>query len=63
LYVVPLNDLDEEEISKIVSIPSSTKDIGEGETELVLSTIYWILTKFVLHDQNKEKFEKQTVFF
>lgn len=25
-------------------------NIGAGQTELVLSTIYWILTKFVLGD-------------
>ena len=53
LFVVPLDDFDIDEVDKIVSIPGTVKDIGEGETELVLSTIYWILAKFVLQPIQK----------
>ena len=30
-------------------------NIGAGQTEFLLSTIYWILTKFVQGDPNEDK--------
>ena len=48
---------------------STCKNIGAGNTELVLSTIYWICTKFVIGDpeQNEqpkifqEKYGEKTI--
>ena len=48
LFVVPLDDFSADEIEQITKIMSNCNNIGAGKTELVLSTIYWILTKFVL---------------
>jgi hypothetical protein len=45
LFVVPLDELDIDEISKIVAIVSQCQNIGAGKTELVLSTVYWIFFK------------------
>jgi hypothetical protein len=42
---VPLSELDNEEISTIIRLIGSCKNIGAGKTELVLSKIFWILTK------------------
>lgn len=47
LLVVPLGDLDPPEIENITRIMSTCKNISAGETELVLSVVYWICTKFV----------------
>lgn len=48
LFVVKLDDFDSDEISKITRIMSNCNNIGAGKTEMVLSTIYWICTKFVV---------------
>jgi len=50
LYVVPLDEFDADEIEKITSIMTTCNNICAGETELILSTIYWICTKFVTPD-------------
>lgn len=50
LFVVPLEQFDTEEITQICQIMTQCVNIGAGQTELVLSTIYWILTKFVTGD-------------
>ena len=42
---VPLSEFDTEEISTIIRLLSSCKNIGAGKTELVLAKIFWILTK------------------
>lgn len=42
---VPLSEFDTEEISTIISLLGSYKNIGAGKTELVLAKIFWILTK------------------
>lgn len=54
LYVVPVDQFDSDEISQICKIIVSCVNIGAGKTELVLSTIYWILTKFVIGDPNED---------
>lgn len=53
LFVVSLDDFDMEEIGKITKVMSDCTNIGAGQTELVLSTIYWICTKFALKDANQ----------
>jgi len=52
LYVVPLDEFDADEIEKITSIMTTCNNICAGETELILSTIYWICTKFVTPDSD-----------
>ena len=47
LFVVPVRDFSYSEIEQITKIMGACNNIGAGQTELVLSTIYWILTKFV----------------
>ena len=55
LFVVPVDDFSFPEIEQITKIMGTCSNIGAGQTELVLSTIYWILTKFVLGDAEEEK--------
>jgi hypothetical protein len=55
LFVVPLDEFDSSEIAQIVKIMNNCNNIGAGQTELVLSTIYWICTKFVIKYINKEE--------
>lgn len=55
LFVVPEDQLDSEELSQLCSITGSCTNIEAGQTELVLSTIYWILTKLVLGDPNEDQ--------
>ena len=47
LNSVPLDEFDNEEIGTILRIVGQCKNIGAGKTELVLSKIFWILTKLV----------------
>ena len=47
LFVVPQDELDKNEIEQIINIMSTCNNISAGETELVLSTVYWICNKFV----------------
>jgi hypothetical protein len=56
LFVVPIEQFDTEEINQICLILSKSVNISAGETEFVLSSIYWILTKFVIYDgtENEE---------
>ena len=55
LFVVPLDQFDETEIESIVKTISECTNISAGETELVLSTIYWICCKLVdVEEQHKE---------
>lgn len=46
LYNVPLNEFDHEEIGLLLK-NLFVQNISAGNTELVLSTIIWILTKLV----------------
>lgn len=46
LFNVPLKDFDIDEIAQLIKM-MGTQNIGAGNTEIVLSYIYWILTKFV----------------
>ena len=48
LSVVALEEFDLEEIGHITKILSQCQNIGAGRTELVLSVIYQICTKFVI---------------
>lgn len=55
LSVVPLDQLDEQEIECLVKTISECNNISAGETELVLANIYQICFKFLDKDvQNKE---------
>lgn len=47
LYNVPLAEYDNDEILKLINV-ISTQNIGAGKTEIVLSQIYWILTKMII---------------
>lgn len=60
LYVVPLDQFDEKEIEQIVKTISQCGDISEGQTELVLSTVYWICCKLV-EKQSQQK-ESSMIF-
>jgi hypothetical protein len=46
LFNVPLNELDVEEIGYLLRL-MCIANIGAGRTEIVLSTIFWILTKLL----------------
>lgn len=52
LLVIPEDELESEEISKICRSMSLCKNISAGETELILSTFYWIVTKFSSNNPN-----------
>jgi hypothetical protein len=45
--VVPLDEFDMDEIKVIIKVVSGSNNIGAGRTEVVVSVIYWILTKMV----------------
>lgn len=45
LYVVPVGDFEPENINEITKVLSSCKNIGAGQTELVLANIFWICTR------------------
>lgn len=63
LFVVSINELEQNEIEKITNIMSTCNNISAGETELVLSTVYWICTKFVKEPEEGEEPSKgQQVF-
>ena len=46
LFNVPLDELDVDEIAEIVNIMKTT-NIGVGNTEIVLSYIFWIITNLL----------------
>jgi hypothetical protein len=52
LLVVPLDEFDMDEIKVIIKVISGCNNIGAGRTEVVVSVIYWILTKMVQTDPN-----------
>ena len=60
LFVVPLDELEPNEIAKITKVMTNCNNIGAGKTELVLSTIYWICGKLVLSDI--EEVESSRIF-
>ena len=62
LYVVPLDEFDSEEIERITSIVTMCNNICAGETELILSTIYWICTKFVTPNADDSASTSSTIF-
>ena len=47
LFVIRLQQFDSPEIHEITKVMGSCNNIGAGETETILSTLYWICTKFV----------------
>jgi hypothetical protein len=51
LYHVPLAELDEEEVSRLVNMLSETTNISAGETEIVLGESFSLLTKLALSRQ------------
>lgn len=50
LYVVPLDELERDEIDQVTAIMNNCSNIAAGKTELVLSVIYQICCKFVQID-------------
>ena len=63
LFVVPLDELKANEISKICRIPSDQPNIGAGKTELILSVVYWICSNFVVQaDDEEEPIDSKKVF-
>ena len=50
LYVVDPGDFEPQNINDITKVLSSCKNIGAGKTEYVLSSIYWICTRFALYN-------------
>lgn len=46
LFNVPLKELEPEEIGQLIRLMSQ-QNIGAGKTEIVLSTIFWILSKLI----------------
>ena len=66
MFNVPLNELDVEEIGKLLRIMEA-QNIGAGKTEIVLSTIFWILTKMLKDTESdasrnfKSKFSIQAI--
>lgn len=50
IYVVPMDEFEEDEISGIVGLLETYDDIDEGDAESVLATIFHTLTKFVLDE-------------
>jgi hypothetical protein len=53
LLVVPLDEYDMEEIRIIVNVIFGCNNIGAGKTEVVISVIFWILTKMVQANPNE----------
>lgn len=50
LFVISINDFRQDEINYLTKVMSNCNNIGAGKTEMVLSHIYWICTKFVCGD-------------
>jgi hypothetical protein len=48
-----LNEFDNEEIANIIRLFGNYKNIGAGQTEVVLSKIFWILTKLTKEKEAK----------
>ena len=57
---MPLDELEIGEIAQITKVMSTCNNIGAGQTELVLSTIYWICGKLVLGDP--EELDSSKIF-
>ena len=60
LFVIPLDEYEQEEIDSLTKTVTNCKNIAAGETELVLSTIYWVFAKFALG--NGEEIESCEMF-
>lgn len=46
LFNVPLSEFDQDEIAQLIKLISNN-NIDAGNTEIILSYIYWILTKLI----------------
>jgi hypothetical protein len=44
---VPLDGFDDREVVQLVEIITSCKNIVTESTEIIISTVFWILTKFL----------------
>lgn len=58
LYVVPLGQFDDPEIEQLLKTISQCGNISEGQTELVLATVYWICCKLVEKQSQQIKSSK-----
>jgi hypothetical protein len=47
LFAVPLDGFDDGEVVQLVEIITSCKNIVTESTEIIISTVFWILTKFL----------------
>ena len=57
LFNVELDQLSPDEVSKLITAMKS-RNVGAGQTELVLSHIFWIFCKFQLDAKKKEEMRK-----
>lgn len=62
LYVVPLEEFQDEEIANITRALSNCKNISAGETEVILSIIFHICTRFVQEEKQFDKNEGVRAF-
>jgi len=44
---VPLDGFDDGEVVQLVEIITSCKNLNSDSTEIIISTVFWILTKFL----------------
>ena len=61
MFNVPLGELDVEEIGQLLRL-MQYQNIGAGKTEIVLSTIFWILTKLLKDTESLASSQFKTKF-
>lgn len=61
LFHVPLGELDVEEIGQLLRL-MLYQNIGAGKTEIVLSTIFWILTKLLKDTESQSSSQFKSKF-
>ncbi len=54
LFAVPVSGFDDNEVSKLSQIVCTCKNLSSGQTELIMSTVFWILFKFIYYTNDEE---------
>ena len=54
LFAVPVSGFDDNEVFKLTQIACNCKNLSNGQTELIISTVFWILFKFVYFSNDEE---------
>ena len=62
LYVVPMEELNPADLGKIVNLLKKATSVDEGKTELVLASLFQILSNFIFEAQNEESVELSLYF-